>query len=205
MERNRTTDQFVIDDWKLDLDSLRVDDVDSADGTKMSFRVRFSANGTGKLEGARQLGWSIIASVPESPTSAKLYRDSVVINRFPEVDFSKYISPFKDQNEKLFRIIFSQQIYGFDMSAPALALNDKEDLQFRRYLQAIKGDPSAASGHLWRMIYLSAVVITTLGLGDIVPITWQARTLVASEAIGGIVLAGFFLNALAFRASGRKV
>jgi hypothetical protein len=45
-------------------------------------------------------------------------------------------------------------------------------------------------------------VLTTLGLGDIVPMTASSRFCVALEAISGITLAGLFLNALAFRASG---
>lgn len=48
-----------------------------------------------------------------------------------------------------------------------------------------------------RMLYLSAVTVTTVGYGDIVPLTDVARTAVALEAIGGIVLIGLFLNALA--------
>jgi voltage-gated potassium channel Kch len=46
------------------------------------------------------------------------------------------------------------------------------------------------------MIYFSAVTITTLGFGDIVPITAHARTSVI-EAISGVILIGLFLNALA--------
>jgi len=41
------------------------------------------------------------------------------------------------------------------------------------------------------------MTITTVGYGDIVPITRQARMLLALEAILGIVLIGLFLNALA--------
>ena len=50
------------------------------------------------------------------------------------------------------------------------------------------------------MLYFSAVVITTLGLGDIVPLTDWARSLVAAEAVLGIVFAGLFINAAASRA-----
>lgn len=48
-----------------------------------------------------------------------------------------------------------------------------------------------------RMLYLSAVTVTTVGYGDIVPLTDAARAAVALEGIGGIVLIGLFLNALA--------
>jgi hypothetical protein len=200
----RAGQEFVVGNWRLDLDSLCVDDVKSTDGTQLSFRVRFTANGIGPFEGAQQLGWSIIATVSERPISAVFAGpNSVTVYHFPEADFSKYASPFKEDNENLFKLIFGQGNQGFGILAPALALNRQEDLQFRNYLQGIRGDPSSVSGHFWRMAYLSAVVITTLGLGDIVPITWQARILVASEAIAGIVLAGLFLNALAFLASSR--
>jgi len=56
-----------------------------------------------------------------------------------------------------------------------------------------------SSGNIERMFYLSAMTITTVGYGDIVPITWQSRTLVASEAILGIILIGLFINNAAFK------
>jgi hypothetical protein len=68
--------------------------------------------------------------------------------------------------------------------------------QLIAYSRAMKGFPSAASGSFDRMLYLSATTITTLGYGDIVPITPKARMCVAAEAISGIVLIGLFLNAL---------
>jgi len=61
----------------------------------------------------------------------------------------------------------------------------------------MEGFPSRASGSFDRMLYLSAMTITTVGYGEIVPITRQARMLLALEAILGIVVIGLFLNALA--------
>ncbi|MBX5206828.1 potassium channel family protein [Rhizobium sp. NZLR11] len=52
-----------------------------------------------------------------------------------------------------------------------------------------------------RMLYLSVVILTTLGLGDIVPVANASRLLVGLEATSGIFIAGLFLNALAWRAS----
>lgn len=65
------------------------------------------------------------------------------------------------------------------------------------YFNALKGFPAYSSGSFWRMFYLSAVTITTVGYGDIVPITTKARIIVSIEAIWGIVLIGIFLNSLA--------
>jgi hypothetical protein len=67
------------------------------------------------------------------------------------------------------------------------------------FVQAANGFPSSVDGNLWRMMYFSVTTITTLGFGDIVPLTTLARSLVALEAIFGIILIGMFLNALATR------
>jgi hypothetical protein len=48
----------------------------------------------------------------------------------------------------------------------------------------------------WNLFYFSAVTITTLGYGDIVPITSNARLWVSSEAILGIIIIGLFLNSV---------
>lgn len=46
-------------------------------------------------------------------------------------------------------------------------------------------------------LYFSIVTITTLGYGDITPITDFSRLLISSEAILGLTIIGLFLNALA--------
>ena len=51
-----------------------------------------------------------------------------------------------------------------------------------------------------RMLYFSAITITTVGYGDIVPLTAYARALVAVEAVLGIVIVGLFLNSIAHEA-----
>lgn len=50
-------------------------------------------------------------------------------------------------------------------------------------------------------LYLSVTTVTTLGLGDISPITDEAAILIASECILGVIFAGLFLNSIAFRKS----
>ena len=72
-----------------------------------------------------------------------------------------------------------------------------EELQ--QFYAAVQGDPSYASGSWFRMLYLSAITITTLGFGDITPVSESARLLIALEAVLGIVVIGLFLNSLAMR------
>jgi len=67
----------------------------------------------------------------------------------------------------------------------------------QRLSTAGTGDPKEASGLLIRMCYFSATTITTLGFGDITPVTTVARVLAGIEAVTGVVLIGLFLNAVA--------
>lgn len=80
-----------------------------------------------------------------------------------------------------------------------IVLPKRVQLRIFAYAEAHRGFPSFSSGQFSRMFYLSAVTITTVGFGDIVPVTDFARALVASEAILGVVTAGLFLNAIAQR------
>jgi len=67
------------------------------------------------------------------------------------------------------------------------------------YLDGLQGDPLGITDSYFRMLYFSIVVITTVGFGDIVPMTTAARAWVSLEAILGIVLAGLFINSIAKR------
>jgi hypothetical protein len=58
------------------------------------------------------------------------------------------------------------------------------------------GDPQYASDLWSRMAYLSGTVITTLGFGDVTPVSDAARWWVTSETVLGLILVGLFLNAL---------
>ena len=53
-----------------------------------------------------------------------------------------------------------------------------------------------------RMLYFSMVTITTLGYGDIVPITTSSRLLAASESVIGVIIIGLFLNDVANKIRG---
>ena len=68
-----------------------------------------------------------------------------------------------------------------------------------QFYAATEGDPSYASGLWLRMLYLSAVTVTTLGFGDITPVSEAARLCVALEAVLGVVFVGVFLSTLAIR------
>jgi hypothetical protein len=84
--------------------------------------------------------------------------------------------------------------YG-SLQEPYLELNAGDDAALKSFWRSENGFPSSASGSFERMLYLSAMTITTVGYGDILPITTTARMLVASEAVLGVTVAGLFLGA----------
>jgi hypothetical protein len=132
-------------------------------------------------------------------TFQNLNFDNPVTYRFPVADLQQYVLSAGEETAQMFRVVFGQSAP--NIPVPALALGAEEDSRFERFLQGFRSDPGSVGGQVGRMVYFSAVVITTLGLGDIIPMTTLARTLVAIETMSGIALAGFFLNALAYRAA----
>ena len=78
---------------------------------------------------------------------------------------------------------------------------DSEDIDavgemLKKYKGGATGFTSDISGNYWRMFDFSAITITTVGYGDIIPITPEARRWVTAEAISGVVTIGLFLNSL---------
>jgi len=56
----------------------------------------------------------------------------------------------------------------------------------------------------WTFLYFSIVTITTLGFGDIYPLTLLTKLLVAFEVVMGALCAGLFLNACSYTISERS-
>lgn len=81
------------------------------------------------------------------------------------------------------------------VSVAAFGLRQKTSEHLWNFWAATLGFPANEPGNGKRMLYLSAMTITTVGYGDVVPLTDGARAAVAVEAICGIAVAGFFVNA----------
>jgi hypothetical protein len=58
------------------------------------------------------------------------------------------------------------------------------------------GRPTAAQTSYVRMLYFSAVTMSTLGYGDIAPVTTWSRLVVTFQVVLGPILFGLFLNSL---------
>jgi len=201
----QTVPQVATTDWELNWQSVKVDRVGITDPEHVHFVVRLNADGLNKYKGNKQVGWSALVNVTEKPVAERLGKPGQdLVYRLPEIDTTKYPSPFASSDPGISHLLFEPQKVTFDSTAPTLSLLLDEDLAFMNYISGAKGDPDGFNDRLWRMIYLSAVVITTLGLGDIVPITPAARWLVGAEAVLGVMLVGLFLSALSHRASAKQ-
>jgi Ion channel len=75
-------------------------------------------------------------------------------------------------------------------------LTSEQQTEALEIVRAEEGFPASVAGTFYRMLYFSAITITTVGYGDIVPLTGFARTLAAIEATIGIVLLGLFVSRL---------
>ena len=84
-----------------------------------------------------------------------------------------------------------------------VALTAEQQALAAEILDADRGFPSGLEGRFSRMLYFSAVTITTVGYGDVVPLTTAARFFAALEATMGIILLGLFINSLASRSDQR--
>jgi hypothetical protein len=100
--------------------------------------------------------------------------------------------------EQIFRPIEETFVH-----APLIELSDTEEQRLTNFFDGLSGNATSISGSYFRMFYFSAIVQTTVGFGDIVPMTTVARAVVTAQAILGVVIIGLFLNAIAFRASRR--
>ncbi len=74
--------------------------------------------------------------------------------------------------------------------------------RWEKYNQIVRADPVEGNGAAARMFYLSGVTITTLGHGDIMPVSSEARLIVTLQALLGVLVIGMFLNAVASKKGG---
>jgi ion channel len=96
----------------------------------------------------------------------------------------------------LFQLIFSPrsgEAFG------VLYFSPQANLEVSKFAEWMHAGPLSVGGSWLRMLYFSAIVATTVGFGDIVPLTTEARILTALEAVLGVLFAGLFLNSIVRR------
>jgi len=82
---------------------------------------------------------------------------------------------------------------------PMICLDQAEEPSYQALLGGWSGNPRRLKGFGSRMLYFSATTLTTIGFGDIVPLTDESRLASGLEGVMGWIFAGLFLNALTNR------
>jgi len=182
-------------DWSLDITSMSIHSL-KPEPDRTRFTMRLELWGLNKMEGVQARTPMNVYIQNRISYATEAPGEGLVVFKRPEIENHDQllVSP---------SLIFPHRLN--DASWPASEKSDmvwfpvKGSLHERisAFSQTLKGFPVNASGSYGRMFYFSAVTITTLGYGDIVPITNTARILVALESIIGLVLIGLFLNSLA--------
>jgi hypothetical protein len=178
--------------WSYGLQTLRVV-MGTPSETPETFLVPFIVS----LAASRQHESGMVATFFRLPVTLSIkkrvlggtdYRGLSV--RFSEVDCEK--NPAANPNCETYNTLFN-------LKPKVLLVAGAEETQLRAYIAAAGGEPATVDVGFPRMLYFSIVVATTLGLGDIVPLTTPARMMVGAEAFLGVLLAGLFLNAVFHR------
>lgn len=118
------------------------------------------------------------------------------ITIFKEVFFENT----KNNSDSIFyRKSIKNVFYSKDFNVPVLIFDESLNNKLIEFAKISEGFPTSFYDNFWQMFYFSSVTVTTLGYGDIVPMTNFARILVSIESILGIILVGLFLNALSKR------
>jgi len=178
--------------WVIDADTVRVSSLDARDG-KVSFSVSgqssTEAKGHAEYYFSERLSITLNQRMITKPPDAEA---TVYFLPIPEGPAAPAVGP-------LGKLDLPGCLLPGDAEFPAPFLRVPMTLseQMRDFAVAVRGFPSKIPGQFWRMVYFSATTITTLGFGDIVPLTTAARMVVSVESVLGIVLMGLFLNALA--------
>jgi hypothetical protein len=181
--------------WSINIPTIRVTSL-SPTAEKVEFKIRVELTGVGENKGIQSI-IPLHVSI-EYPTSFAVY----------SLDEQKWIvyKELKIQNRELLEInpfVIFPSIIGTDQNMKKsidspifIPISSELQDQIFSLGMAAKGLPFSSSGSFGRMFYFSAVTITTLGYGDIVPITNIARIVTSIESILGVVLIGLFLNSL---------
>jgi hypothetical protein len=184
------------------LDTLHLDSlvVHFNDATRDSIVGRVLATVTDA--NGRRFDWFGDAALRAPPRDDRFARavrfpDPAARSLFIDLIWARYPEPeFSDRDQRA----IEHRIFSRPYGGPGLVILRVPPAlfeHFRKHMDAVGGLPSGFWETLPRMLYLSIVTITTLGFGDIVPLTARARAAVGTEVVIGVILVGLFLNSLA--------
>lgn len=187
----------VFEQWLIESNELQVVSVDSRDdGLAFDLRYIVHQELAGR-ETMRAVWKSTIVLSKRASRVTEFPPAGPITYLFPNIDPSETVGLPVPLNDVVLSILLPAGQSGVVPGQPVVVLPLALFNRVNAYWAALHGFPGSSTGEWGRMLYLSAATITTLGYGDVVPLTTRARLLVGIEALLGIALIGFFLNACA--------
>ena len=184
------------ENWGVTIDDLHVHSLQVNEGNVV-FKMDAELFGVNELKGAIS-GVTVPVTLESGPRLGTAHPDN---DEF--MFYKKLTIEYPRALPVNLKLIFPQNIPGNGLprsmqdNVVYLPVDAPLENSMINFQNSLNGFPSKSSGVLGRMMYLSSVTITTLGYGDIVPISGVSRFLVGLESVVGIVLIGLFLNSLA--------
>lgn len=174
--------------WLVDIREFTIIEASFEEG-KLYFRAYMRFNS----DDGREIGGPRVFYVDAEPSFVVAAPDSQNrrVIKIPASDQKSYW-PVDDSH------IFQLSSIGFvTAERGALALPVELQDRITSLKNSYDGFPARSTGTFGRLLYFSAVTQTTLGFGDIVPISDRTRLAVGFQSVLGIVFIGLFLNSLA--------
>ncbi len=206
-ERYNGYEIYLSDDkrWLLNIDSLRINGIDfDHDTAIMKFAIEV-IDSEDDLE-VNDTPFSLNSFLLFEAQFNKSYlKDGDYYVLYGELIYSDALNAVLS-DEELTRVDLSL-IFADNTASPYIGLYlTKGTYDYLvEYNRLSIGIPKKDLTNLVRMFYFSTVTITTLGYGDIVPLTTNARILVSLESILGIVFLGLFVNDILNNSRGKRV
>lgn len=129
--------------------------------------------------------------------------DQFAINTSVDINESRYVVEIYTYQSRIIPsgpVINNISIEG-PLGVVRVSRREMQDADAYTHYMGLRRGTDLGNFSFWdtliRMVYFSVVTNTTLGYGDIVPISNRARIIVGSQSIIGLVLMGLFLNAVA--------
>jgi len=189
------TPQTALDGWQVDIEevgvySLFVEDFPNEIQFDVSLPITYT------LDDGNQI-WSRLFSKVKVPLKSRVTSGETVLFFVEFLDSSTMVIkgvPNLPSPEMLFPYWEEDGVTTYQAVLPISPELYESIIEFG---QGYKGFPSGVSGHYLRMLYFSTGVATSTALGDIVPVTNQARFWVTGESIFAIIIVTLLLNSIA--------
>jgi len=206
-QKNHGVSPILINEWKLDGSAFKILDIDatrSGDDVEITAKLQTmftltSSKNYVDLELTFSAMESIMTRKAGDHPETKIYRTvKVTVPPNPvvqEPSYSLFVGALFPEAGRV-ATPSNALVNTEPLRTGSMSVSKELDDRMTMLAQAIRGDPAKPSGDFWKMLYLSALTITTRGASDISPLTTRARILITLEVVIGIALMGLFLIAL---------